>query len=293
MLPISIIEAPSILGLKPSGVEHLPDALKAAGLVEKLNGLIVGRVNPLPYGKEKDENGVLNSNTINIYSTQLADLVSDVMQKKEFPLVLGGDCSILIGNMLALKRTGRYGLFFMDGHADCYQPEASTTGEIADMDLAIVSGRGPEVLADIENRKPLTLDEDIVVFGYRDRELALSDGSQDVEETKMQVFDLKQVKSLGVSYAASIALKNLFRNPVKGFWIHLDVDVLNDRIMPAVDYRMPDGLSFEDLTEILKTLLSSDKAIGMSIAIFNPKLDPDGSIAKNLVEAIGSGFKSF
>jgi len=215
------------------------------------------------------------------------------MQKKEFPLVLGGDCSILIGNMLALKRTGRYGLFFMDGHADFYQPEASTTGEIADMDLAIVSGRGPEVLADIENRKPLTLDEDIVVFGYRDRELALSDGSQDVEETKMQVFDLKQVKSLGVSYAASIALKNLFRNPVKGFWIHLDVDVLNDRIMPAVDYRMPDGLSFEDLTEILKTLLSSDKAIGMSIAIFNPKLDPDGSIAKNLVEAIGSGFKSF
>ena len=32
----AIIDAPSILGLRPTGVEHLPDALKAAGLMEKL-----------------------------------------------------------------------------------------------------------------------------------------------------------------------------------------------------------------------------------------------------------------
>lgn len=69
--------------------------------------------------------------------------------------MLGGDCSILLGNLLALRHRGRYGLFFIDGHADFYQPEASLTGEVADMDLAIASGRGPDVLTNIDGLKHL------------------------------------------------------------------------------------------------------------------------------------------
>jgi hypothetical protein len=36
MKNIAVIDAPSILGLRPSGVERLPEALRGAGLVEKL-----------------------------------------------------------------------------------------------------------------------------------------------------------------------------------------------------------------------------------------------------------------
>ena len=97
-------------------------------------------------------------------------------------MVLGGDCSILIGTLLSLRRSGRYGLFFIDGHADFYQPQASTTGEVADMDLAIVSGRGPDILTNIDNLKPLVRDEDVVVFGYRDAEQSAGYGSQDVRD---------------------------------------------------------------------------------------------------------------
>jgi arginase len=96
----------------------------------------------------------------------------------------------VIGNLLALRRLGRYGLFFIDGHADFYQPEASLTGEVADMDLAIVSGRGPDVLTDVDGLKPLVLDQDIILFGYRDREQAASFGSQDVRNTNIHSFDL-------------------------------------------------------------------------------------------------------
>ena len=60
--------------------------------------------------------------------------------------MLGGDCSILLGNLLALRRRGRYGLLFVDGHADFYHPEANPNGEAASMDLAFATGRGPEVL---------------------------------------------------------------------------------------------------------------------------------------------------
>jgi arginase len=42
-----IIEAPSILGLRPTGVQHLPEALKKAGLIERLKATNVGIVNPI------------------------------------------------------------------------------------------------------------------------------------------------------------------------------------------------------------------------------------------------------
>ena len=60
--------------------------------------------------------------------------------------------------------------------------------------------------------------------------------------------------------------------------------------MPAVDYRLPGGLSFAELAELLQSLLRTDPAVGMDVTIFNPSLDRDGSMAKNLVSAIAAGF---
>jgi arginase len=298
MPQFAIIDAPSILGLQPIGVQHLPEALKAAGLMKKLKAEYAGRILSLPYNPQRDKPTLLlNADTIRAFSLQLAEKVISVLHKKQFPIVLGGDCSILIGHLLALRQMGsscrsgdRYGLFFIDGHADFYQPEASLTGEVADMDLAIVSGRGPDILTNIEGLKPLVLDQDVVVFGYRDREQAASYGSQDVYETNMHVFDLQKVHTLGITHAASLAIENLMKDDLAGFWIHLDVDVLDDAIMPAVDYRLDGGgLSFSDLSELLKIILGSGCAVGMNITIFNPSLDIDGSIAGRLVSSIVAG----
>ena len=193
--------------------------------------------------------------------------------------------------LLGLRRcNGKYGLFFIDGHADFYQPNASTIGEVADMNFAIVSGRGPDILTNIDGLKPLILDQHTVVFGYRDAVRASSYGSQDVRHTNMHVFDLFQVQAFGVSNAASQAVKILVEHEITGFWIHLDVEVLNDQIMPAVDYRLEDGgLSISELSDLLKILLDSGRAIGMDITIFNPSKDVDGSIARNLVSSLAAG----
>jgi arginase len=298
MPQFAIIDAPSILGLQPIGVQHLPEALKAAGLMKKLKAEYAGRILSLPYNPQRDKPTLLlNPDTIRAFSLQLAEKVISVLHKKQFPIVLGGDCSILIGHLLALRQMGsssrsgdRYGLFFIDGHADFYQPEASLTGEVADMDLAIVSGRGPDILTNIEGLKPLVLDQDVVVFGYRDREQAASYGSQDIYETNMHVFDLQKVHTLGITHAASLAIENLMKDDLAGFWIHLDVDVLDDAIMPAVDYRLDGGgLSFSDLSELLKIILGSGCAVGMDITIFNPLLDVDGSITRRFVSSIVAG----
>jgi arginase len=288
----AIIDAPSILGLRPTGVQHLPEALKTAGLLKGLNAEYVGYVQPsLSYNPKRDQATlIMNADAIKTFSLQLAEIVSTEIAKKSFPIVLGGDCSILIGPLLGLRRVGRYGLFFIDGHADFYEPQASTTGEVADMDLAIVSGRGPDILTNIDDLKPLVRDEDAVVFGYRDAEQSLSYGSQDIRETNMHVFDLSQIRGLKIATATSVAVARLMKDELEGFWIHLDADVLDDRVMPAVDYRLPDGgLGFSELSKLLRVLIASGHAVGMTITIFNPHLDLDGSIAKNFVSSIVAG----
>ena len=77
MLKYSIIDAPSILGLRPTGVEGLPEALKKAGLMDKLNAIYVGRVQPLfPYNPKRDPSThIMNAEAIKMFSIQLAQVV--------------------------------------------------------------------------------------------------------------------------------------------------------------------------------------------------------------------------
>ena len=290
MARFAVLHAPSILGLRPTGVERLPQALEAAGLSSKLAAEPAARLEPLPYDPRRDsETGILNPSALREFSLRLADAVSDQVERGRFPIVLGGDCSNLIGCMLALRRTGRHGLFFLDGHADFYQPEAEPNGEVASMDLAIVSGRGPVVLTDIEGRRPLVRDEDIIAFGYRDADQQREYGSQDIRATAIHTYPLETVRELTASAAAEQASRLLARSDVAGVWIHLDADVLDDRIMPAVDYRMPDGLSWNELSATLRAVMGAGRVVGMNVGIFNPALDEDGAIARRLVACLVEG----
>jgi arginase len=289
----AILEAPSVLGLFPKGVETLPEALLVAGLAERLGARHAGRIEPPPYDPERDaETLLLNPRGIAAFSVALADAVGGLLDKDAFPVVLGGDCSILLGNLLALKRRGRYGLLFIDGHADFYQPEAEPNGEAASMDLALATGRGPDIVANIENESPLVRDGDVVVFGRRDGADADEHGSRRVEDTAIELIDLAAMRAAGVDAAAAHALGRLTAPMLDGFWIHLDADVLDDDIMPAVDYRMPGGLSWDELVAVLRAAVASGSAVGINVTIFNPKLDADASIARALVATLARGLRA-
>lgn len=290
--PYRLVEAPSILGLSPDGVELLPAALLRNGFLEdaaippSISVPIDGSTfNPARVSRH----AVLNAAAIADYSIRLAQAVGEVLQQEQFPVVLGGDCSILLGCMLALKRQGRFGLFHVDAHADFYQPEAEPKGEAASMDLALVSGRGPEALTNLEGRKPYVLDEDIVQIGQRDAAEADQAGSRRLQDSPIRCFDLETVRKQGIDQVVEQAVTYLSDQPIEGFWIHFDVDVLADEIMPAVDYRIPGGLSFEEAVTVLRTLRKSPKAIGLTITIFNPKLDSDGMLTQKLVSCLQRG----
>jgi len=288
--PLTVIDAPSNLGLRPPapgkepGVSGMPDALRRWNLEERLGATDGGQVKAPPYDPTWYPGfGVRNGEAIRDYSIRLADRVGEAVDRGELPVVLGGDCSILLGNMLALCRRGRYGLVFLDGHLDFRHPgNAPAVGAAAGEDLALATGRGDERLTDIEGLRPYVRDADVVAMGERGGE---EEGS-DILDTEITVWNLAALRVIGMDLAARRALERFERARLDGFWIHLDADVLDDRVMPAVDSPQPDGLSYAELVALVAPLLSSELATGIELTIFDPDLDPDGTIAHGLVDGL-------
>jgi arginase len=230
----------------------------------------------------------MNPRAIREYSPLLADAVAAVLGEGEFPVVLGGDCSILLGTMLALRRRGRYGLLYIDGDADFYQPEVNPlSGAASASDLAFATGYGPDVVTDIEGLRPLVRAEDVVVFACRDAADRERRGCQPLP-AGLLVIDRDQVRRLGAGAAAREAVRYLTRagGPEDGFWIHLDVDVLDETIMQAVDDPRPGGLVWDELVSALSIAVRSGHAVGLQVAIYNPDIDAGGSNGRGLAAAV-------
>ncbi len=294
MALIGIVEAPSNLGLKAPApgiepaVNRLPAWLKQWGFHDLVAPTSVHTVAPPAYAEAVDpESGVRNAAAIADYSRQLAACVADLVRRQTFPVVLGGDCSILLGNMLALHSLGTYGLFFLDGHTDYAWPGLSPTGGAAGMDLALVTGRGPEKLTHLAGGQPYVRAEHAWSVGNRDADEAYVAA---IAASAIHYVDLAAVRQQGPGACAAAFLRHVEDQQLDGFWIHFDVDVLNNDVMPAVDSPQPGGLAYPELQELLLPLLQSSRATGLDLTILDPTLDPTGAITRGLVAGLRPAF---
>src|SRR5215204_5970746 len=276
-----VIEAPSNLGLSPPepgsvpGVYKLAGALRECRLPARIAASDGGVIVPPRYRADWDGQTVRNRDAIASYSPRLADRIVVTLDGGGFPVVLGGDCSILLGAMIALRRRGRYGLVFLDGHLDFRHPgNAPAVGAAAGENLALVTGRGGERLTDIEGLRPYVRDADVVAMGERGGE---EEGS-DILDTEITVWNLAALRVIGMDLAARRALERFEAAGLDGFWIHLDADVLDDRVMPAVDSPQPIGLSSVELAALVALLLAFELVAGIELTIFDPDFDPDGTV---------------
>ena len=283
----SIIEFPSNLGLiEPSpghepGVKKLPDWFRAHKLHDLIQPKHIYSLTPPPYTMNIDKvSGVRNADAIIQYAKEQVSLIEKVISEKDFAIVLGGDCSILIGNALALKQRGRYGLFYLDGHTDFITPDMSGTAGAAGMDLAFIAGRGPEKLSNIHGQSPYIEEEHIFCVGNREYDEAYE---RPVKESAVTYLDLLSLRKAGIENCVKDFLTMIHSQKLDGFWIHVDVDVLNDDLMPCVDSRTTDGLTYDEFNTILTLLLSDYKATGIEITILDPELDPNGIYTKEFV----------
>ena len=289
----AILEAPSALGHIPEhlGVERAPGVLLEAGLADGLGARRAGCLPADGYSGVPDpRTKVMNPQPLHDYSRLLADEVGAILDNGGFPVVLGGDCSLLLGTMLALRRRGRYGVLYIDGDADFYQPEVNPLrGAASASDLAFATGRGPDIVCDIEGRRPLVRDGDVAALACRDAADRERRGCQPLPPD-MLVLDSEYVRQAGAEGAARQAVTFLTRHggPPDGFWIHLDADVFDQTIMQSVDDPRPGGLTWDDGIALLRTAIASSQAAGLQVAIYNPDIDKDGSNGRGLAAAIRS-----
>lgn len=291
---ISIIGAPSNIGIKPydnatepRGLDRAPGVLRELGLVGRLAGEDLGDTSPAPYRDfTRPPNGVRNEREVAQHCRALADRVAAGMAGGRFALVLGGDCSIVLGSLLgATRRAPRIGLAYIDAHADFATPQESLTGSAASMCLALAVGRGDSPLARLGGPAPLVRAQDVVLIGRRE---AGPDSYGDAALGNSGILDLPAAIRTGTAgwSLAAAGLERLVSPELDGFWIHVDADVLDPHVMPAVDSPEPGGPGIDDLAALVAPLARHPKALGMQLTIYDPVLDPDRTCARRLVDLL-------
>jgi len=302
-MQISVLDAPTNLGLRPPspgvepGVSKLAGALRQTGLIKALGAREAGEVVPPAYSPEPDfAVGFRNGTAQALYGAELAARLGPLLDERGFVLVLGGDCGLLIGTGAALKARGRYGLAYIDAHDDFsfIRDTARYRGlfTLGGLSLGVATGRGPAVLADIGGLKPYFRQEDVVHIGRSSEEHDSRDYAiEDFERSQIVRLERDDIAQRGAGVIGREARTLLESDATAGFWIHLDADVLDRTLMPAVDSPNPRGLDFAQLEDVLAALLASPGAVGMEVTIFDPDLDPGGKLAQRLAGTIERAFR--
>jgi arginase len=286
MDPLSVIDAPLDSSGKGRGEELAPAALRQAGLVERLGAQDAGEADARIRDDRRDPvTGVIGADDVRRASAAIAEGVRAIREAGSRALVLGGDCTILLGVFQALP--AGTGLWFVDGHADFYDGETSPTGEAADMDLSILTGHGPHGL--LESSDPLIDPAAVVLLGHRPDELGPDVALESARvDPAIHALTAPEVRERGATGTGEEAAARLADRPA---WLHLDLDVLDETALPAVSYSQPLGLDWDELVEIARPLAAAPNLIGVSVADFNPDRDPDGAHAHRVVEALRSTFR--
>lgn len=299
---IEVIAAPSNLGLRPPspglepGAWRSPEALLSAGLASRLVPARLVELPRPPYEFEMQPGTrIRNGVTIREYALTLAAAVETGLSAARFALVLGGDCSILLGCLVGARRGGRCGLMHVDGHSDFFHPGnydmRSRLGSAAGMDLALATGRGELLLAHWPQVGiPLVPDDDVIQVGDRDAEAPPDARSYEgLLDASIMQLTVQEVLRLGVEEACKLVVEHLDRRGLERAWLHVDLDVLDERIMPAVDSPASPGLDFSQLADLISRLVGTGRMLGLDVTIYDPELDQRGEYLPGIVDCLVSG----
>jgi arginase len=261
------------------GEEHAPAALRAAGLLERLEARDAGEADARIRDSRRDpDTGVVGAGDVRRASRAIAAKMREVLEAEARPLVIGGDCTLLLGVFQALPPG--CGLWFVDGHADFFDGESSPTGEAADMELAILTGHGPQ----LDREGPPLEPAAVVLLGHRPAELHRDVALENARiDPAVHALTAPQVREVGAGRVGSEAAARLAERPA---WLHLDLDVLDEQALPAVTYAAPLGLEWDEFVALGRPLAAASNLLGVSVADFNPDKDADGAHAARVVDAL-------
>lgn len=293
MKKISIIGMPMDLGQTRRGVDMGPNAIRYAGVIEKLQELFdeVHDLGDIPVGRpeviiDKPSN-LRNLHLVAEKNELLAEKVDEVMNSGTFPLVLGGDHSIAIGTLAGVsKHFNNLGVIWYDAHGDLNTEETSPSGNIHGMPLAVNLGLGHERLTKVGGYSPKVKPENVVIIGAR----SLDEGERELIKAKgIRVYTMHEIDRLGMAKVMEDTISYL-KGKTDGVHLSLDLDGLDPNDAPGVGTPVIGGISYRESHLAMEMLAESELITSAEFVEVNPILDERNKTATVSVALMGSLF---
>jgi arginase len=283
---IALLGAPTSAAAMSAGHEAAPNALRAAGLIDRLKSIgyaitDLGDDPPQIYQLDEESPRARNVPRVLAALEALKPRVEQAVKSGALPLILSGDCSVVLATIAGLRRYFRHvSLLYMDRDADLQTPATTKSGCVDGMVISHVTGRGAAELVRFWGEPPLVREPDVALFGIT----RIDASEQDLlNRGPLRRYTAEEIHRVG---AAESAQKAIDRISGKGyeFVLHFDVDVIEN--FQATNYSDAGGLSFDEVRGALEVFARQGHLAAIDVSAYNPAKDPDGRAAKQIVDLL-------
>ncbi|WP_440604623.1 arginase [Bacillus sp. GB_SG_008] len=288
---VSIVGVPMDLGQTRRGVDMGASAIRYAGVVERIQniGYNVEDLGDICIEREfqiNENEKLKNLEQVVKVCNELASKVDTIIEKKSFPLVLGGDHSIAIGTLAGIaKHYKNLGVIWYDAHGDLNTEETSPSGNIHGMSLAASLGHGHSSLVNLYGEYPKVKKENVVIIGAR----SLDDGEKEfIQKEGIKVFTMHEIDRMGMTAVMEETIAYLLHTD--GVHLSLDLDGLDPHDAPGVGTPVMGGLSYRESHLAMEMLAESGIITSAEFVEVNPILDERNKTAIAAVALMGSLF---
>ena len=208
----------------------------------------------------------------------LQDAVATSMKAGARCGVLGGECTLVAGTISgALQVEPELLLVYFDAHGDFNTVATTPSHFVGGMCLAHVCGKQVAPLLWPGVRK--LAEDHAYLVGARELDPGES-GNLQRSKVHRVPFDRDELD-------APFLLSAVRRKPV---WLHVDLDIVDPREMPAVCLPVDGGPPLAALAEILVSIAQVADVRGLEICGYDTRKDPAKQLPGVLVEAFGAVF---
>jgi arginase len=214
----------------------------------------------------------------------ISERVAAARKDGAFPVILSGSCFASVGIVSGLAEPAP-GVVWFDAHSDFNTPDTTIEGYLDGMGMSILTGGSWHAMA-------------AAIPGFRPvpETAAMLVGARDFDPLEKKHLDASAVglvppERLEDSESLHEAIGALDPEP-SGFYLHVDLDVLDSEEAPVNVYSAPNGLSGDQLESLVTGVLERHPVQAMSLTAYDPDRDPDGKvppIAMRLIQAVGRG----
>ncbi|HLW83491.1 MAG TPA: arginase family protein [Candidatus Acidoferrales bacterium] len=287
---IVLLGAPTSAAALAPGHEKAPQALRVAGLTERLQavGYSVADIgdDPVEFYKPDEESPRARNLARVVASLEaLKPRVEAAVKTGGLALILTGDCSSALATVAGVRRYYRgASIVYMDCDADLNVPATSPSGCVDGMVVAHLTGRGAAEMIRFWPEPPLVRDPDVALFGVG-RLDAPEEGV--LSRTAIRCFRAADIRRMGPVAAAEMAIERIHGGKNE-LVVHLDVDVISREDFDATDLPGEGGLRLDEVRQALEVFAKHPRLAALEVAAYNPEKDVDGRGAKIIVELLAS-----